>query len=104
MSLTLGTRHLSMTLSLTEGADFTCTLVSEDGDWPATAVIGIKVGDTTWAAALAGTEATFSVDKAQVQAVIDSGARYFRLICTDGTYDAVWGQGSISVTREPTYA
>jgi hypothetical protein len=99
MAVTLGVEPLAMTLVLVQDADFVCTLVSQDGDWPGTAVLSIEVGDAAWSATLAGTEARFNVDKAVVNPVIDVAPRRFRLLYTDGDTDLVWGSGSVVCRR-----
>lgn len=99
MSVQLGTTPEQMTLALTEGADFVCTLVSNDGAWPVGAVVAITVAGTTWTATIVGSEARFNVDKAAVDTVIGTTPRTFRLTYTEGAADLVWGRGAVVVTR-----
>jgi predicted ThiF/HesA family dinucleotide-utilizing enzyme len=96
-SVTLGSAPASMSLLLVPGADFVCTLVSQDGTWPATAAIAIEVADATWEATVSGTDAVFNVDQAQVNAVIAQDPNRFKLWYTDGTTRLLWGSGLVSV-------
>jgi hypothetical protein len=98
----LGVTPRPMVLDLDADADFVCTLVAQDGDWPPTATISIEVADQTWTATLAGPEARFNVDKAQVQAVIDQVGDQlarFKLLYVDGDTELTWGRGPVRVTR-----
>lgn len=99
MTVTLGAVPQQMTLALVEGGDFVCTLVSGDGDWPATAQVAIDVGGQTWAGTLAGADARFDVDKALVATVIAAKPRRFTLRYVDGTTDLTWGVGPVVITR-----
>lgn len=93
--VTLGYSPTQMRLLLTAGADFVTTLVSQDGDWPATAAITIEVGTATWTATLTGPEARFDVDQTEVDAVIAQTPRSFRLWYTDGEARLMWGRGPV---------
>lgn len=95
----LGYSPTHMTLTLAEGGDFVTTLVSQDGDWPATAVITIEVGTAEWTATLVDNEARFSVDQVEVDAVIAESAKTFRLWYTDGDTRLLWGSGPVTVSR-----
>lgn len=98
-SVKLGYSPTSMTLALAEGSDFVTTLVSQDGDWPGTAVITIEVGSDTWTATLATNEARFNVDQVDVDAVIAERPNRFRLWYTDGGTRLLWGTGPVTVSR-----
>lgn len=95
----LGAVPQQFALALTEDADFVCTLLSQDGDWPVAAVIAIEVADQEWVATLAGPEARFNVDKADVATVIAASPTKFRLTYTEGDADLVWGAGPVVIYR-----
>lgn len=99
MSVKLGYSPASMTLTLTEGGDFVTTLVSQDGDWPVTAVISIEVGAATWIATLSTNEARFNVDQIEVDAVVAEEPRSFSLWYVDGETRLLWGRGPVVVVR-----
>jgi hypothetical protein len=96
MTVALGSAPESMRLVLTSGADFICTIVSNDGDWPSGAVIAIETEYTVWTATIVGPEARFNVDKDEVDALIAQKPRRFRLAYAEGTADLVWGSGLVS--------
>jgi hypothetical protein len=98
-SVKLGYSPTSMTLALAQGGDFVTTLVSQDGNWPGTAVITIEVADATWTATLVTNEARFNVDQADVDAVIAKNPSKFRLWYTDGATRLLWGTGPVTVSR-----
>jgi len=98
--LELGSGPLPLHVTLTQDGDFICVIESQDGDWPGTAVISILFNDddvTTWTATLSTVDATFDVDKIEVNALIDKGPTRARLRYVDGSTDLIWAQGSVSV-------
>lgn len=99
MSVQLGYSPTPMSLTLSPGSDFVTTLVSQDGNWPTTAVISIEVGDATWTATLNLTEARFEVDQVAVDAVIAAKPTRFALWYEDGTTRLLWGTGPVVVPR-----
>lgn len=102
--LELGAKPYPLDVTLVRGADFVCSIVSEEGPWPESAVVTLRFNDpldTVWTASVNDTELYFEVDKAQVDALIDrlpANARV-RLRYVDGPMDAVWAQGSTNITN-----
>lgn len=92
-TLILGTKPDPLTVYLTTGADFRCTL-RLDTNWPTGSTLALKFAATTWSATISGRDATFNVDKATADAIADAAA--VRLNYTDGaTVDETWAIGTV---------
>ena len=90
--LYLGSKPELLRVMLSAGADFTTTL-RLDSPWPAGSVVTLVVGSLTWTATVSGTDATFSVDKAVTDTVVDQTPA--RLVYTNGSSDQVWARGMV---------
>jgi hypothetical protein len=102
MTITLGSVPESLRVELTRGGDFIQTLESEDAegvavDWVDGEVVTLvfDTGDV-WAATLSTNEATWNVDKAVVEALLDDGARRVMLLYTADGADLPWAKGSVA--------
>lgn len=93
MSMSLGLVPEDLTVNLTTGADFTCTLVLNE-DWPVGATLKLVFDASEWSATISGRDATFSVDKATADAVANGAD--VSLVYTNGTNDEVWATGTVT--------
>lgn len=104
--LNLGTEPEGLALHLSRNADFGHKFESYAGetptDYPAGTAIRLDIVDesatvlATWSATVAGNTATFAVDKAQVNTVLDiTGPKYARLYYVNGTDDDLWAAGPV---------
>lgn len=101
MSTVLGAEPDDLTVHLTDGADFSATLIlrTEAGgrqDWPAGAALDLYFpgGPYTWSAALSGAEATFNETSVTVGNITDGDAVQLRY--TEGTLNQTWAIGTVS--------
>lgn len=100
--INLGFEGEQITVILASGSDYVVTLLASE-DWPADLAITLALSAdrgsaVVWSADVAGSEATFSVPAAEVQAVIDAGLSYSRLYYHPaGSGPLLWGQGGIRV-------
>lgn len=98
MTFTLGLTPLSMDVQLSADADFDTTIVNTDGDWAVGEALELRFGDgTIWAATMAGDEAAFHADKAAVNTLIAVEPAYAALFCIDGTAEAQWANGTVTI-------
>lgn len=95
MTIVLGSAPEKLVVLLVKDSDFFSTLRSAEGEWPATAVIELRIADTTWTAILDGEDAIFNEDKVDVNQLIASKPRIARLYYTDGDADICWGIGFV---------
>lgn len=100
-TLELGTDPGALTVYLTTGSDFDCILRYRVGgtvsDWPASTEISLVFDDSAaseWDAAVSGSDATFSVDKATADTMPDGTV--VRLRYVNGTTDRIWYVGKVS--------
>lgn len=93
----LGAEPIRLQLHLSRGGDFRTVLHSNSGDWPASAVITLGVGSSTWTATKAGADATFDVDVVAVDAVIAENPRTVKLWYEDGAARLLWGLGGVTI-------
>ncbi len=97
-SFTLGSDPATMTVKVTRGADFGSVLTNTAGDWNPGAAVELRIGSTVWSATLDGADATFSVDKAAVDAMLSTEtARWARLFYVEGASDVLWAEGRVVV-------
>lgn len=96
-TIMLGVEPASMGVRLAADADFITTLQTQDGtDWPSTVSAELRFPDgTVWAAALSGPNLTWSVDKADVNTLLDTRPKTVSLFYIDGTTDIEWAKGSV---------
>lgn len=100
MALTLGSEVDSLTVRLSQDADFVSGLDSQDGNWPGGAIIRLEFSDgTTWDATLNAAAADWNVDKAAVNTLITAlaGRGKVRLRYIQGSTDLTWAQGNVTV-------
>lgn len=99
--ISLGYVAAQLVVHLTPDADFIQTLTTSDAsDWPTGTQIALVFGDgTTWAATVAGSTASWSVDKAAVNTLRQAnpnGTLTARVTYTDGAgVDLVWMSGRV---------
>lgn len=104
--LIIGTEPEALALHLSRDADFGHKFESYVGevptDYPPGTAIRLDITDDTgtvldtWSATVAGNTATFAVDKADVNTVLDlAGPKYARLYYVNGTDDDLWAAGPV---------
>lgn len=102
--ITLGTDPERMTVHLSRDSDFDAVLESYTGstptDYPAGTAVTLEVdtsaGVTTWTATVAGNTATFNVDEAAVNTLLDTaGPKEARLFYENGTDRSLWAFGPV---------
>jgi hypothetical protein len=85
--------------------DYNATLRRSDGtEWPVGSELNLiftfAAGDpVTWPAALAGTDARWSVDKTAVNPVAAARPRRVVLAYVEGADDLLWASGTVTVNR-----
>jgi hypothetical protein len=105
--VTLGLQPLDVNVVLARGAAFVAELEVTSGTWPVGTAISLVFSTSddsvtpsglTWPATVAGTTAAWDVAAADVTAVIAAGARYARLLYTEGAAaPLLWGKGEVRV-------
>jgi hypothetical protein len=98
--LTFGARPHSLAVILERDTDFNQDVLTGDGsDWPADLALQLRFSDddaTVWTATLDGPTATFSQDKAVVNALLDAiggaASRRVRLFADDN----LWAKGNVT--------
>lgn len=103
-AINLGAVPLSLKVNLTEGADFVQEIHTASGDpWPDGTEITLELYAQngtlleTWPATIDADYARWNVDKADVDALIADKPKRAALLYVNGTADATWARGSVSV-------
>ena len=94
---TLGTKPITINVSLSRGADFVALMRRKSGDWEPGTEISLHFGETIWLASIDGDTASWDVDKADVDALIEARATTVQTRYTDDDRDALWAEGWVIV-------
>ena len=98
MAITLGSVPDNLRVVLTKGADFYTVLHNQTEDWPVGVQIELRIGGEVWEAAIAGPDATFSVDYLVVDALLATKHRRAALFYIDGDFETAWATGEVYVS------
>lgn len=96
-TITLGAEAFTLHVSLTTGSDFSFTATYLP-DWPVGTTLTIVFGDldaptATWTATIAGSDATFAIDKAVADLRPKNEDAWWRYV--NGTTDTILAAGKV---------
>ena len=100
MSVDLGLRPDTLTVTLQAGAGFTSALTNTAGDWATGDTISLRFSTgQEWFAAITGPTASWDVAHADVDAVIAANPRHVGLWYVNGAAVACWARGTVTVLK-----
>lgn len=99
--ISFGFIPISGSMNLSRYGDFVAQIISNTGSWPDDSTVEFRFQPanvttfTVWEGTIDGAIASWSVDKVEVAALLDSGVSEFLLIYAKDDYDLEWSKGPV---------